>query len=173
MSTNIEPDPEHNCGKAHGRHRTHRHAHAHGQPWGEWPCCPQCGTARQCICPICETAGTDFPLADYQKTAAPQIPIIPAVPSDPGAAVDPDAMPPAICEPTLPEPPLLRCAICDEIFRPVFYEMCHACDHRFEPCESAGPPAMDGIPSRIAAAVILLLLTVFGVFFYFWLLLHG
>jgi hypothetical protein len=51
--------------------------------------------------------------------------------------------------------------------------MCHACDYRFEPCESACPPAMDGIPSRIATAVILLLLTVSGVFFYFWLLLRG
>lgn len=137
-----------------------------GLPWEEWPRCPQCGTARQCICPICETAGTHFPLADYQRTAAPQIPIIPSVPPAP------EAIPPAVSESAFPAAPLLRCTICDEIFRPAFYEMCHACDHRFGTCESASLPAMDGIPSRIATASILLLLTVFCIFFYFWFLLH-
>jgi hypothetical protein len=35
--------------------------------WQDWPVCPQCGQRRQARCPICGTAGTDFPLADLDR----------------------------------------------------------------------------------------------------------
>jgi hypothetical protein len=39
-------------------------------PWVDWPVCPRCGERRVARCPICETSGTDFPLADMQELAA-------------------------------------------------------------------------------------------------------
>ncbi|MEX2172906.1 MAG: DUF2007 domain-containing protein [Pirellulaceae bacterium] len=36
--------------------------------WKEWPACPRCQTPRQARCPICGTAGTEFPLADLEET---------------------------------------------------------------------------------------------------------
>jgi hypothetical protein len=35
--------------------------------WKDWPVCPRCQTRRQARCSICETAGTDFPLAAIEE----------------------------------------------------------------------------------------------------------
>jgi uncharacterized paraquat-inducible protein A len=40
--------------------------------WPDWPCCPRCGERRSARCPICETSGSDFPLADFQEQAGGQ-----------------------------------------------------------------------------------------------------
>jgi uncharacterized paraquat-inducible protein A len=40
--------------------------------WSDWPCCPRCGERRSARCPICETSGSDFPLADFQEHAGGQ-----------------------------------------------------------------------------------------------------
>jgi uncharacterized paraquat-inducible protein A len=39
-------------------------------PWTDWPACPRCGERRVARCPICETSGAEFPLADMQETSA-------------------------------------------------------------------------------------------------------
>ena len=36
--------------------------------WEEWPTCPECGQKRQALCPICGSAGTDFPLMDILRS---------------------------------------------------------------------------------------------------------
>lgn len=128
--------------------------------WEAWPQCPLCGTRRQCVCPICETAGTAFPLADYQVSPAPLRATLPGA----------DA--------TAPQPPadiqlpLLRCTICDEIFHPHFYHVCQACGHDFHDGIRPGIPARDDINSRAVAAVVVLLAVMATVFAYFWLLLR-
>jgi hypothetical protein len=35
--------------------------------WKDWPVCPQCQARRQARCPICESGGTDFPLAAIEE----------------------------------------------------------------------------------------------------------
>ncbi len=37
--------------------------------WKDWPLCPQCGTRRPVRCPVCASAGTDFPLAAIEESA--------------------------------------------------------------------------------------------------------
>ena len=91
------------------------------EDWTAWPTCPSCHARRQTVCPICETAGSDLPLAE---------------PNHSGVA------------PTLgpeknngqPELPLVICATCDEPFPPAFYQVCHMCGHEFED-GIASPPA--------------------------------
>jgi len=127
--------------------------------WEEWPGCPGCNRRRQCICPICQTAGADFPLADYQAVAAPLIPSTGA-----GAATRPVAAPADVW-------PLLHCPTCDEVFRPRFYERCHACGYRFHEGISLQPPPADGLVSRVLIITAVLLGLASGLFLYFgWLL---
>jgi hypothetical protein len=82
-----------------------------------WPTCPSCNRRRQAICPICETAGTDFPLAD--EVADQHDDDETAITS---AIVD-DGDP-------LGRKPLL-CPMCDEPFVPEYLRRCEWCGHDF------------------------------------------
>ena len=130
-------------------------------PWDAWPTCPRCEARRQCICPICQTAGSGFPLADYQAAPAPLIPT-----TDPIAA----------SLETAPETqilPLLHCPLCDEVFRPHFYERCHACGHDFREGIHLANLPFDGLASRVVFAAMIVLTAVTTLFLYFWWLLRG
>lgn len=78
-----------------------------------WPTCPSCGKKRHTMCPICETAGSDFPPADSisgdDETDLEGT-------EDPG---DP-----------LGRRPLL-CPICDEPFVPNYLRECEWCNFDF------------------------------------------
>lgn len=78
-----------------------------------WPTCPECGRKRHTMCPICETAGTDFPPADSisgdDETDLEGT-------DDPG---DP-----------LGRRPLL-CPVCDEPFIPNYLRECEWCNFDF------------------------------------------
>ena len=39
-----------------------------------WPTCPECGKKRHTMCPICETAGSDFPPAVMRTDRCRQSP---------------------------------------------------------------------------------------------------
>jgi hypothetical protein len=79
----------------------------------EWPCCPQCGRRRLAVCPVCETAGTDFDRG-----------------FSPGAATCPLNDPQDATAPRRARP-LVLCPICDEAFRPRFLAHCEWCGHAF------------------------------------------
>lgn len=81
--------------------------------WLEWPTCPKCKSPRQTKCQFCQTAGTDFVLAD----APPML-------------VDADSKD-AIPEEDLEYDLMLMCHTCDEPFEPVFYRHCQWCEHEF------------------------------------------
>jgi hypothetical protein len=82
-----------------------------------WPTCPNCKHRRQAICPICETAGADFPLADEV-----------AEPHDD----DPLAITSAIADDADPlGRKALLCPMCDEPFVPEYLRRCEWCGHDF------------------------------------------
>ena len=89
--------------------------------WIEWPTCPGCQRRRQTICPICQTAGTNLPLADPNHEGV--APSLGPTKNESDASL-----------------PLLICTTCDEPFRPRFYKVCQWCRHEFD----------DGIPPRPA-----------------------
>ncbi|MDX1945642.1 MAG: hypothetical protein SFU86_09540 [Pirellulaceae bacterium] len=37
--------------------------------WSDWPQCPACQARRPARCPVCQAAGTRFPLADVEEAA--------------------------------------------------------------------------------------------------------
>jgi hypothetical protein len=78
-----------------------------------WPTCPSCGRKRHTMCPICETAGSEFPPADTisggDETELEGT-------DDPG---DP-----------LGRRPLL-CPMCDEPFVPDYLRQCEWCNFDF------------------------------------------
>jgi hypothetical protein len=78
-----------------------------------WPTCPECGRKRHTMCPICETAGTDFPPAD-SISGGDETDLEGT--DDPG---DP-----------LGRQPLL-CPMCDEPFIPNYLRECEWCNHDF------------------------------------------
>jgi hypothetical protein len=81
-----------------------------------WPTCPQCQRRRQAICPICETAGSDFPLADEVSDHDDHdTTITSAVVDD----VDPLGR------------KALLCPMCDEPFVPEYLRRCEWCGHDF------------------------------------------
>lgn len=127
--------------------------------WDAWPRCPRCARPRQCVCPICETAGVEFPLADYQAAPAPLRP-----------TRDGDA---TVAEPSSAESlPLLRCPICDEVFPPRFYHVCHACGHDFRDGISPSDPTRNDVSPRTVATVVAIAAVVGLAFAYFWWLLR-
>jgi len=78
-----------------------------------WPTCPQCGKRRHTMCPICETAGSDFPPAD----------VLPDDEQDEISGTDD------------PGDPLGRralvCPTCDEPFLPHYLRECEWCNFDF------------------------------------------
>ncbi len=101
-----------------------------------WPCCPQCGTRRTAVCPICKTAAIDFPEPDEVFVAVPD-PLSGATPgkqcgSGSGAcAAGSDEAADEEGEPSDP-PWMLLCTTCDEPFVPRFAARCGGCDHTFD-----------------------------------------
>lgn len=69
-----------------------------------WPLCPGCQKRRTTMCPYCDTAGSDFPLADANFSAGQEDP-----------------------QPTL----AVICTTCDEPWAPEFFRRCEWCGHNF------------------------------------------
>ena len=121
-----------------------------------WPQCPSCGRRRHTSCPVCETAGTEFPAAFFPDDE-------PALP----AGDEADGEPPAAR--TSP-PRLVVCTTCDEPFEPEFPGRCEWCGYRFadgwEP-----PPFVAPQPGefnlRVVATVAGLVVTVLALVGFF------
>jgi rubrerythrin len=78
-----------------------------------WPRCPSCGRRRHTSCPICGTAGSQFPHA-----------FLPSGAEQPAGAA-----------------PLVVCTVCDEPFAAEFPARCEWCGHRFADGRQTPPPA--------------------------------
>lgn len=108
-----------------------------------WPRCPECAAPRITRCPVCQTAGHDFPQAD------PDFAVLP----EPGAAEEPLSCGCGGCEAdrageaAIPAggvsdsseehtgerevPTMLTCTTCDEPFIPRYLRRCEWCGHTF------------------------------------------
>ncbi len=126
-----------------GRFEQRRLRAAEGDVIDAWPRCPQCEAPRMTCCPVCQTAGHNFPAADHELCLS-------AEPGDAGeplacgcggcAAAAPgeigpesggrsDALQDAASQPAAL--PLLTCTTCDEPFVPHYLKRCEWCGHAF------------------------------------------
>ncbi len=160
--------------------------HASAQP--TWPECPDCGKRRIATCPVCQTASTEFDLAD------PDFPVGHAGQPDagPSGGCGTGACPPAAQEaeaPAAPQAPaaegpgpeslpgddesppqlVLICTTCDEPFHPTFPRRCEWCGHGFpdgfpvDVEEHEGEPPERFNPRMLVVLVGLLLFAAAGV----------
>ncbi len=144
-----------------------------------WPTCPQCQRRRTTWCPVCKTAGSEFPSADLDFSgllglsddAPPHACSCGAggcTPADMGEAGDETEV-----DKRAP-PVLLMCPTCDEPFVPRYPRRCEWCGHQFEDGfdgDLPGKAAADEQPfdARVAvviAAILVLLAAMGGWFFY-------
>ncbi len=119
--------------------------------WEAWPACPNCRERRQAVCPICETAGTEFPLAEWIPTA----PLIQL-----GGAGEEDEV--------VGTPPLmLMCTTCDEAFAPNFYERCEHCGYDFTSGVVIEAPEPEELNLRMLVVLGLLVAVTVGLIVFF------
>ena len=81
-----------------------------------WPACPSCKKRRLTVCPACQEASEEFPLADYQADGMP-------VHNTRTGQAEANSNPQKY--------PLLECTTCSEVFRPTFYRHCAWCGFGF------------------------------------------
>ncbi|HVC97281.1 MAG TPA: DUF2007 domain-containing protein [Pirellulales bacterium] len=108
--------------------------------------CPDCDRPRMAMCPVCDTADSDFPAADQ-------------------LANDMDNEMAA----------LLICPTCDEPFEPGYLRRCEWCGHDFgrgiEPSRPVDRPPREPMNARVIAVLLLITGSIAGLFAYFALLL--
>jgi hypothetical protein len=139
---------------------TNAAANSHPRFWPDWPLCPGCGQPRQTICPVCQEAGIEFPLAEYQMLPEP------------------------LRRPSAPEPArasakrqpentvLLVCPTCDEAFTPMFYPRCQQCGHVFLETVDENTELLNQLTPRVLFTAIAVLLLGWGFLLYFWFILR-
>jgi len=118
-----------------------------GPDLDHWPRCPDCSAPRPTRCPICQTIGHQFPLADPEYVWGMGL-----------GEVD------ANSEETLSKPEedrsaletVLMCPTCDEPFLPEYPKTCAWCGHEFEEGFDVGP--IQAFPEEISGRVTLVLL---------------
>jgi hypothetical protein len=121
---------------------------------GAWPACPSCGRARLAACPVCETAGTDFPEAFMPEA------VLDAEEDQKGG-----------------KRLLVICPTCDEPFVPEFPARCEWCGYRFRngyeppPIDTSAMPAFlsGDVSLRLAMAalgIVLVMAAVLAWFYY-------
>jgi hypothetical protein len=116
-----------------------------------WPECPHCRRPRQTSCPVCETAGTNFPPA-FMPDEEPE--------TDGPAGEKPRQ--------------LVLCETCDEPFVPTFLSRCEWCGHRFRdgselPAPPSVTPLFDEVNPRVwivIAGLVFVLAATFATLFH-------
>jgi hypothetical protein len=146
----------------------------------DWPTCPKCHARRITRCPVCGTAGTDFPPADMDISSLLGL----ETPSaEDGCSCGPGGCAPAIqeIEETRPDDasasdmaaPLLMCPTCDEPFVPGHPRTCEWCGHVFDDGwdEDVRPTPVDSINARTTIVLLLVAAVLIGMAAYLaWLL---
>jgi hypothetical protein len=141
-----------------------------------WPICPQCRARRSTRCPVCGTAGSDFPPADLE----PENPLgLPIATAGQGPCCGPGGC-------SIPEggdvvqdrsgdghktdsPPSLLCPTCDEPFAPEFPNRCEWCGHEFPDgyrTELPEPPSEPYSGGRVIAVVVAILVLAAAIAYY-------
>lgn len=130
--------------------------------WTDWPRCPKCGQRRHAICPICQTAKDDLPLAEYLPPSAPLENSRPCC----GGCESAETPEPAGAGEEIPL--LLFCATCDEAFPPTFAALCQKCGHDFGNGVQPPEPELATAGGRAALVVCGLIALAAGILGYFW-----
>ncbi len=120
------------------------------ESWDEWPVCPNCDSVRRAVCPICETSGTTFPLAEW----------IPAAPLIQLGGVDGE-------DEVIGAPLMLMCTTCDEAFAPNFYERCEHCGYDFESGVVIETPEPGEVNVRMLVVMAVLVIVTVGLMAFF------
>lgn len=153
-----------------------------------WPECPQCGKLRITRCPICHTAGNDFPPVDMGFIVMPSADD--DQPQQGSCSCGPGGCSPAkgetaadetvpgetddmLHEDDMPQETLLMCTTCDEPFTPQYAGECEWCNHVFP--DGYEVERADGIVEHVdtrvvAVATALLVLTVAGIAYFLFVL---
>jgi len=147
-----------------------------------WPRCPECNLPRSTRCPICGTAGSNFPPADLPEELSADCPtgggaafsccpsIIcggqsAAVASSPADTAEASA---PCGEEAVPE---CICPTCDEPFRPVYHRRCQWCDYEFPDGEDYPLPAAEtGLSKAAVTVIVILAIILLGLSAYFFML---
>ena len=138
----------------------------HGAPVSgaadRWPRCPRCNQPRHTACPVCQSAGRDFPPAELA------VPIEPLRPSrGPAAAGDQARQSETASD-------LLVCPTCDEVFAPRYYRFCPACEYDFgSGVEPPTTPDEEELPQRAVLVALALILLTALLLLYFGFMLSG
>jgi hypothetical protein len=110
---------------------------------------------------VCEVAGTDFQLAEYQGEPAAIQPTRARL----SRQADENLAGTAV--------PLLLCATCDEVFSPRFYRRCQCCGYDFiQGTDPAFSDFSDATPRTMFVTVSVSLVFA-SLLFYFWLVLRS
>ena len=134
-----------------------------------WPECPECGSRRTTLCPVCGTAGSNFPAADSDLASASML-STPAQPSSCGCGsggcssdqhdeqVDEESAGPTDADAGFDVPDnLLMCTTCDEPFAPNYPRLCEWCGHEFADGYAVDPPSeLEPVNSRTMAVIFVL-----------------
>jgi predicted RNA-binding Zn-ribbon protein involved in translation (DUF1610 family) len=157
-----------------------------------WPRCPQCDALRITRCPVCQTAGTDFALADPEFLGTPAG----EQEAEPGAygcgsagcspspttsdtqsgIVDLDKASAEarsgeaadLSGQTQDEAPLmLMCPTCDDPFVPEYPRVCEWCGHEFPDGYETEPKPREHLPPRAIAVIFILLAIAIAFVLYF------
>ncbi len=132
-----------------------------------WPRCPECGAPRIACCPICQTAGYDFPEVDPEFAVLPDAEAAEEAMScgcgsgcdgcaegssgeDASHGGDADGLDDDTPEPDAPT--MLTCTTCDEPFVPDYLKRCEWCGHAFPDGFEYEPPA--DLPEPLNARIL-------------------
>lgn len=111
--------------------------------WSEWPCCPDCGRRRLTSCPACGEADDDFARSEFDEQGL----VAKSLRSMEGTAGESEFR------------PLVECSMCEERFRPKFYQRCAACGHDFG---EGADPRWESEPSTVKWYAVLLVVAIVG-----------
>jgi hypothetical protein len=123
------------------------------EPLLGWPACPECQQPRTAVCPVCGTAGSDFPLG-WGDSAAGTVEL--NIATEGWAAGDDEAA-----------DLLVICPGCDESFRPGFLRRCEWCGYKFETGIAVAREPPEFLNARVIGTIVAMVITVAAILIYF------
>jgi hypothetical protein len=142
-----------------------------GTALDDWPKCPECDAPRSTRCPICGTAGHEFPPADndFLDLLGPGAAAAAASSCSCGSGGCGTHSLPADDAAADPSRPMLVCPTCDEPFVPEYLRRCEWCGHEFPDGTEIPPPAApsDPLNGRVIVVILALVLLAAAMAAYF------
>ncbi len=126
--------------------------------------CPDCGMRRTAVCPVCQTASAEFPMADAAPTAKGSG-VFFGQPANCQDSRGPKKTPDPLAD---SDELMLVCTMCDEPFVPGYLRRCEWCGHDFgEGIQLKASAPREPLDQRTVATVIALAACVLAVLAYF------